>query len=77
MAAIFLTHGLNSFAMGLVNNAASPYGDAAVAAMSIVKWVISLVLFAIFGFSQGFQPVAGYNYGANRYNRLWESIKGL
>ena len=72
---IFLTHGLNSVAMGLVNNAASPYGDAAVAAMGIVKRVISLALFAIFGFSQGFQPVAGYNYGANRFDRLWESIK--
>jgi len=72
---IFLTHGLNSVAMALVNNAASPYGDAAVAAMGIVKRVISLALFAIFGFSQGFQPVAGYNYGAGCYDRLWESIK--
>ncbi len=43
--------------------------------MGIVKRVISLALFAIFGFSQGFQPVAGYNYGADRYDRLWESIK--
>lgn len=72
---IFFTHGLNSIAMGLVNNAAGPFGDAAVAAMGIVKRVISLALFAIFGFSQGFQPVAGYNYGADRYDRLWESLK--
>lgn len=71
---LFLTQGLNSGAMALVNNAASPYGDAAVAAMGIVKRVMSLGAFALLGYSQAFQPVAGFNYGAKRYDRLWEAI---
>lgn len=72
---LFLTQALNSSAMALVNNAASEFGDAAVAAMGIVKRVMSLGLFAIFGYSQAFQPVAGFNYGARRYDRLWEAIR--
>ena len=29
-----------------------------------------IVMYVIFGLSQGFQPVAGYNYGAKFYGRL-------
>ena len=29
----------------------------------------------VFGFIKGFQPIAGYSYGAKNYNRLHESIK--
>ncbi|MCZ0703073.1 putative MATE family efflux protein [Natronobacillus azotifigens] len=72
---LFFTQGLNSGAMALVNNAASDFGDAAVAAMGIVKRVMSLGLFALFGYSQAFLPVAGFNYGAKRYDRLWEAIR--
>jgi Na+-driven multidrug efflux pump len=32
-------------------------------------------MFPVFGFAQGFQPMAGYNYGARRYGRLFEVIK--
>ncbi len=71
---LLLTQGLNSVAMAFINVAASPYGDAAVASMGIVKRVMMLGIFALIGFSQGFQPLAGFNYGAKQYDRLKEAI---
>lgn len=29
----------------------------------------------VFGFIKGFQPIAGYNYGAKKFERLYEAIK--
>ena len=53
-----------------MNIMAKPYGDAAIAAMSIVMR-ISFMMFAIgLGIGQGFQPVCGFNYGAKRYDRV-------
>ncbi len=62
--------GLASAASIAINVAASAYGDAAVAAMAIVGRAFYFILGALIGFGQGFQPVAGYNYGAKRYGRL-------
>ena len=54
----------------LLNNASSVYGDAAVAAMSIVGRV-SFVVFAFgIGIGQGLQPVSSFNYGAKLYSRV-------
>lgn len=72
---IFITQFLNSAAMAMINTAAAPFGDGAVASMGIVKRVMSLAMFALFGFSQGFQPVAGFNYGARNFARLHEAIR--
>ena len=55
------------------NVAAGSYGDAAVAAMSIVGRIFHFLLSALIGFGQGFQPVAGYNYGARRFDRVAEA----
>lgn len=71
----FVRQGLSSLSIGLINLAAKPYGDAAVASMGISLRIFSLGIFVIFGFSQGFQPVAGYNYGAKQYQRLNEAVK--
>lgn len=65
---------LTSISMGLINTAAVPYGDAAVAAMGIVNRIFAIGSYIIFGFSKGFQPIAGYNYGAKKYSRLKDSI---
>ncbi|QZY57352.1 MATE family efflux transporter [Crassaminicella profunda] len=65
---------LTSMAMGLINMTASNYGDAAVAAMGIVTRIVSLGFYVVFGYMKGFQPVAGYNYGAKNYKRLREAI---
>lgn len=70
----FLRQGLTSFAAIKLNRAAGIYGDAAIAAMSIVSRIMSFCFSALIGFFQGFQPVCGFNYGAKRYDRVRESI---
>lgn len=62
--------GLASISVVLLNVAAAGYGDAAVAAMSIVSRVTMFVMAVIVGLGQGFQPFCGYCYGAALYNRL-------
>jgi putative MATE family efflux protein len=72
---IFVYQLLSSAAMGLSNSAASTYGDSAVAAIGVVTRIMAIGLYVVFGFMKGFQPVAGYNYGAKNYDRLDETIK--
>jgi putative MATE family efflux protein len=50
-------------------------GDLGVAAMGIVNRVTMLMLMPIFGISQGAQPIIGYNYGAQQYDRVFEAVK--
>ncbi|MBD5534988.1 MAG: MATE family efflux transporter [Lachnospiraceae bacterium] len=66
---------LASAAMGSINTASKPYGDYAVAAMGAVTRIMTVVTYVVFGFLKGFQPFAGYNYGAGRFDRLKKSIK--
>lgn len=66
--------GLASIATVALNVAASAYGDAAVAAMSIVGRTFMLVLSMMIGLGQGFMPVSGYNYGAKNYARVKEAF---
>ncbi len=61
---------LGSVATTLLNIAVRPYGDAAVSAVSIANKIYMLLRSMLIGVGQGFQPVAGYNYGAKRYDRV-------
>lgn len=70
----FFRQGLASIASIALNVSAAAYGDAAVAAMSIVTRAFFFILAALIGFGQGFQPVAGYNYGAKCYARLKDAF---
>ena len=65
---------LTSVATICLNTAAGVYGDAAVAAMSIVGRVMMMGNSAVIGFGQGFQPICGCNYGARRYGRVREAF---
>lgn len=65
--------GLASVASVLLNVAASAFGDAAVAAMSIVTRIMMFINSALIGFGQGFQPVCGFNFGAGRYDRVLDA----
>ncbi len=71
--------GIASAAMVMMMRCASPFGDAAMAAISIVTRVTMFIASAMIGFGQGFQPVCGFNYGAERYDRVsdafWFSVK--
>lgn len=65
-----LRQGIASLAVVCMNLAAKPYGDAAIAAMSIVSKITMFTNSAMLGFGQGFQPVCGYNYGARLFDRV-------
>lgn len=67
--------GLASIATILLNTAANPYGDEAIAAMSIATKVSMLVFCVCIGIGQGFMPVAGYNYGAKKFDRVRKAFK--
>lgn len=62
--------GIASIAAICLNTAARPFGDAAIAAMSIVTRIANFTLSAVIGFGQGFQPVCGYSYGAKKFDRV-------
>ena len=66
---------LTSVSISLINNAAGDYGDSAIAGMGVVTRLISMGSLSIFGFIKGFQPIAGYSYGAKKFDRLREAIK--
>lgn len=66
--------GLGSIATTTLNIAANPYGDAAIAAMSVVSRIMMFANSALIGFGQGFQPVCGFNYGADKYDRVKEAF---
>ncbi|GMQ63219.1 MATE family efflux transporter [Vallitalea maricola] len=66
---------LASFSIGLMNKAATGYGTEAVAAIGIVSKVFMLGFYALLGYTQGFLPVAGYNFGAKKYQRVLDSTK--
>lgn len=57
--------GMASISVALLNVAAGAYGDAAIAAMSIVNRIAFVIFAAMIGLGQGFQPMCGFCYGAN------------
>lgn len=65
-----LRQGLVVIANVLINVHASKYGDSAVAGMSISGRIFILVISVMFGLGQGFQPVAGFCFGAKRYDKV-------
>ena len=65
-----IRQGLNSITTMLLNSQAALFGDPAVAAMSIVSRIIFFAFSLTLGTGQGFQPVAGFNYGARRFGRV-------
>ena len=49
-------------------------GETSVTAYAIVGRMLMFALFPVYGITQGFLPIAGYNYGASKYNRVRETI---
>jgi putative MATE family efflux protein len=66
--------GLASVSTIALNVSAAIYGDAAVAAMSIVGKIFMFIFSITLGIGQGYQPVLGYNYGAGRRARVREAF---
>lgn len=69
-----MRQGLASISTMLLNSQAGVYGDAAVAAMSIVNRVCMFIFSVGLGLGQGFQPVAAFNYGAGKYSRVKKGL---
>ena len=66
---------LTSLSIALINRAANGYGDAAIAGMGAVTRITSMGTLVVFGFLKGFQPIAGFSYGAKKFDRLREATK--
>ena len=49
-------------------------GETSVTAYAIVGRMLMFALFPVYGITQGFLPIAGYNYGAAQYSRVRKSI---
>ncbi len=49
-------------------------GETSVTAYAIVGRMLMFALFPVYGITQGFLPIAGYNYGALAYSRVRETI---
>ena len=65
-----LRQGIMSIAAVIINHFARPYGDAAIAAISISNRISMFAASMVLGFGQGFQPVCGFNYGAKLFSRV-------
>ena len=60
----------------LMNNILFDFGGVtSVTSYAIVSRMLMFALFPIFGITQGFIPIAGYNYGAQNYNRVKQAIR--
>lgn len=70
----FFRQGLVCVATILLNRAAREYGDDVVAAISVSNKVFAILFAVMAGYGQGFAPVAGYNYGAKKNDRVRKAI---
>lgn len=61
---IFINHGMVTYG-----------GDMAVGAYGISNRVAFVFVMIVMGINQGMQPIAGYNYGAQKYDRLFRVLK--
>lgn len=66
---------LTSLSIGMMNGAATEYGGSALAAMGPTTKIMSMGSLIVFGFLKGFQPIAGFSYGAKKFDRLNDAIK--
>ena len=69
-----IRQGLTSVTNGLLNNVTKPFGDAAIAAMSVVGRYSNFLMCVGLGIGQGFQPVASFNYSAKKYDRVKKGL---
>ncbi len=66
--------GLGSLATTLLNVQVKAFGDAAIAAVGIANKIYMLLRSFVLGIGHGFQPVAGYNYGAGKPHRVKQAF---
>ena len=74
-SASFFRNGLGTLAGILLNRIAVGYGTSALAAINVANRITMFMTSACLGFGQGFQPVAGFSWGAKRFDRVRESFR--
>ncbi len=67
--------GLSVVAGILLNSIAGDISDSVLAAVGVCNKVMMFPFSIILGFGNGFQPVAGFNWGAKRHDRVQESYR--
>ena len=65
---------LTAVSGSLLNNLTKPFGDVAIAAMSVVNRYSMFVMCVGLGIGQGFQPVAAFNYEAGEKKRVRQGL---
>ncbi|MBF1384843.1 MATE family efflux transporter [Prevotella aurantiaca] len=50
-------------------------GDLAVGAYGVANSIAMIFIMFVIGLNQGMQPIAGYNYGAQKYDRMMQVVK--
>ncbi len=59
----------------LINQGLQKYGgDLAIGAYGIVNRIAFIFIMIVMGLNQGMQPIAGYNYGAKRFDRVYKVL---
>lgn len=72
----FLMNSVSCFIVIFINRQLLKYGgDLSVGAYGIVNRYVFLFMMIVMGFTQGMQPIAGYNYGARQYDRVKDVFK--
>lgn len=66
----FVRQVMLGIATTLLNDAARPFGDPAIAGLAIVQRICAFGNYIQIGIGQGYQPVVGYNYGARKFSRI-------
>lgn len=72
----FLMNTCSCIVVILINRGLGSYGgDLAIGAYGIVNRIAFLFIMIVIGLNQGMQPIAGYNYGAQRYDRVLKVLR--
>lgn len=67
---------IGSLLIVIINNSLKTYGNSLyIAVYGIINRLMTFALMPIFGIGQGFQPIAGYNYGARRFQKVKQAFK--
>ena len=71
----FLYNIAHCFVVIIINNQLKTFGgDMAIAAYGVINRLTFVFAMMVMGLNQGMQPIAGYNYGAKRYDRVLKSF---
>ena len=71
----FLMNAMSCIIVIFMNNQFVRYGgDMAVGAYSIANSVVMVFFMFVMGMNQGMQPIVGYNYGAEKYDRMFRCL---